>query len=345
MENITNLKTRDQTVDVLRGIGIVLMIMGHIGFGTKFDLWIHAFHMPMFYIISGYFFKKEIVKTDYFISKKSKELLLPYFSFALIGIFVAYTMGGAQGLIFWSAVRNILFSPNQGMPPSDPAIWFLVVLFWINVMFHYLHKWFGKNNGVLFTVCMLIGFAGMYLIKREQVILPLGLDAAFVGLAFMSTGYLFKEYMEKKYWKKILNMPIIIFLILGVFNIILIFFNGTANFRAGIYNNLFLNWFNAVLATVLLWNLSKWITKLSNKIRLVKIPAEGVAEIGKHSIIFLAMNQILLEVLAPEWNKLLRTNWYWNNCVGIMKLVSICFVCFVITAIVENTSLKKLIGH
>lgn len=33
-----------------------MMVMGHVGFGNKFDLWIHAFHMPMWFIISGYFF-------------------------------------------------------------------------------------------------------------------------------------------------------------------------------------------------------------------------------------------------------------------------------------------------
>ena len=45
-------------VDLFRAVGIVLMIMGHVGFGNMFSKWIHIFHMPMFFVISGYFFSK-----------------------------------------------------------------------------------------------------------------------------------------------------------------------------------------------------------------------------------------------------------------------------------------------
>lgn len=51
-------KCRVEYVDLFRGIGIIIMIMGHIGFGRLFDHYIHAFHMPMFFFASGYFFKK-----------------------------------------------------------------------------------------------------------------------------------------------------------------------------------------------------------------------------------------------------------------------------------------------
>ena len=52
-----SVKNRVEWMDVFRGTGIILMIMGHIGFGDHFDIFIHAFHMPMFFFISGFFFK------------------------------------------------------------------------------------------------------------------------------------------------------------------------------------------------------------------------------------------------------------------------------------------------
>ena len=52
-----SVKNRVEWMDVFRGTGIILMIMGHIGFGDYFDIFIHAFHMPMFFFISGFFFK------------------------------------------------------------------------------------------------------------------------------------------------------------------------------------------------------------------------------------------------------------------------------------------------
>lgn len=46
---------RIDSIDIFRGMGIIIMVMGHIGFGYVFDHFIHAFHMPMFYFVSGMF--------------------------------------------------------------------------------------------------------------------------------------------------------------------------------------------------------------------------------------------------------------------------------------------------
>lgn len=48
-------KQRDGVLDAMRGIGIVLMVVGHSGFGgTAF---IYLFHMALFFMLSGYFFR------------------------------------------------------------------------------------------------------------------------------------------------------------------------------------------------------------------------------------------------------------------------------------------------
>ena len=52
-------KSRVEYIDLFRAIGIILMIMGHIKFGSHFDKWIHAFHMPMFFFISGWFYRRK----------------------------------------------------------------------------------------------------------------------------------------------------------------------------------------------------------------------------------------------------------------------------------------------
>ena len=53
----TKTTLRDPSFDILKGLGILLMIMGHVGFGELFSKYIHAFHMPLFFLISGYFYK------------------------------------------------------------------------------------------------------------------------------------------------------------------------------------------------------------------------------------------------------------------------------------------------
>lgn len=59
MDNFIS-KQRLDYIDVFRSLGIIAMVMRHVGFGGKFDHFIHAFHMPMFFFISGFFYKRRV---------------------------------------------------------------------------------------------------------------------------------------------------------------------------------------------------------------------------------------------------------------------------------------------
>ena len=43
---------RDSTIDILKGIGIILVVLGHADF--PFRDWVYLFHMALFFITSGY---------------------------------------------------------------------------------------------------------------------------------------------------------------------------------------------------------------------------------------------------------------------------------------------------
>lgn len=53
-------QNRDITFDMMKGIGIILVIIGHLahGFGWLVPA-IYTFHMPLFFILSGYFYKEK----------------------------------------------------------------------------------------------------------------------------------------------------------------------------------------------------------------------------------------------------------------------------------------------
>ena len=47
-------------IDNAKGIGIILMILGHIpNMPEFFHSWIYSFHMPLFFFISGYLFNEK----------------------------------------------------------------------------------------------------------------------------------------------------------------------------------------------------------------------------------------------------------------------------------------------
>ena len=70
-------------IDIARGIAILLMIIGHtIKYGTLRNA-IFSFHMPLFVIVSGYFYKEKSIKDE--ICNSIVHLLIPCI---IIGFFV-----------------------------------------------------------------------------------------------------------------------------------------------------------------------------------------------------------------------------------------------------------------
>ena len=68
-------KQRDPVLDSMRGIGIVLMVLGHSGFpGTDY---IYLFHMALFFMLSGWFFSLR-GGLVYFVRRKLVTLWLPF---------------------------------------------------------------------------------------------------------------------------------------------------------------------------------------------------------------------------------------------------------------------------
>lgn len=43
-------------VDVAKGVGIFLMVMGHSSMPDAVNRWIYSFHMPLFFLLSGLVF-------------------------------------------------------------------------------------------------------------------------------------------------------------------------------------------------------------------------------------------------------------------------------------------------
>lgn len=49
-------------LDILKGIGILLMVFDYVGWGMTIHTYIQSFHMPLFFIVSGFLYKKVILK-------------------------------------------------------------------------------------------------------------------------------------------------------------------------------------------------------------------------------------------------------------------------------------------
>ena len=59
---------RIEWIDVSKGIGIILVLIGHISLNGGLNKFIYSFHMPLFFILSGFTFN--LAKKEKFIKNK-----------------------------------------------------------------------------------------------------------------------------------------------------------------------------------------------------------------------------------------------------------------------------------
>lgn len=138
-----------KSIDILRGIAITLVILGHAIIVFPINLhdvpwcsfvftWLSAVHMPLFFAISGFCYHT-IEKPDYknYINKKIKRLLIPYFFIGFIEIIVkqifASFVNSAQGL--GDSISSMILGGGY---------WFLYTLFIIFLIFPFLESMYMK---------------------------------------------------------------------------------------------------------------------------------------------------------------------------------------------------------
>ncbi len=72
---------RQDWIDILKGLGIAAVVIGHIVPGTAARI-IYLFHMPLFFFLSGYLFRPS--SPAKMLSKGTKRLLVPYACFLIV---------------------------------------------------------------------------------------------------------------------------------------------------------------------------------------------------------------------------------------------------------------------
>ena len=147
---------RDVTFDIMKGLGIICMILGHIPVGGITQQVIYSFHMPMFFFISGYFFSRKNTFLE-FIRGKFLTILLP--AFFTIGILLLYRVL-AHLLI---GTELVLFSHIIG------PLWFLFALFWGVVILYFITNF--KSVKVRIAISLFVSLIGLFFSHYYLVLL------------------------------------------------------------------------------------------------------------------------------------------------------------------------------
>lgn len=335
---------RINNVDILKGFGIVFMIFGHVYFGEYFDIYIHAFHMPLFILISGYFFRCDNITFKKFISKKIKTLIIPYSIFGIFHYCIwVILIGVNRESNIVEPLYNLLWvNTNLNMPIAG-ALWFLTCLFIIELIFFTMKKYIKKNSNFN-TVIICILTVGAYFSKITSIRLPYGIDTALIGVGFFYVGYLIRKYENRnKIVNKLMNLNLLQTYALLLLNIPLIFMNGLVNMRTIIYNNIILFFINSIIAIIGYWNLAKYIEK--SKCAIVESIGDVLLSIGRNSIVYLVLNQITILCLYKFTSITISNN---GGIMYLMQKIMVFIGTFIFLKIISivfiKTKLRIIIG-
>lgn len=130
-------------IDICRGLGIVLVVLGHAlkqtgesnrGFSILLSV-IYSFHMPLFFFLSGFVAIKILTFKEWtqcwkFVKDRAFRLLIPYFTVGILYIPFKYFLSGyAVQKYDFSQMWRIFAGENP-----NTALWYLYVLFFVSVI-------------------------------------------------------------------------------------------------------------------------------------------------------------------------------------------------------------------
>lgn len=326
-------------IDVLKGLGMLMILIGHINFGKLLEIYMYSFHVPIFFFISGYLFLPEKYEFKEFVMRKIKTLLIPYFSFGFASyLFWLFIYGIPRGANLINTLTSVLWSNTRNNMPITGAIWFLTSIFFTEIINWLIIRKIDniKFSMALFLICAL-GIIGISL-PMYAIRLPFAIDVSLVGSVFFYVGYKIKNSNflknitnNKNYW---------ILICVNIINIIMIFNNGKIALKSGNYSNPILFYINAFISIIIWFNWSVKICKNENNYKNIK---RLLKYIGRNSIVFLSLQEICIFILS---NLLKIASQYFSipNLIAstITLLLSICML-YVASEFFSKTKYKFFI--
>mgnify|MGYP000174688508 FL=1 len=171
-------------LDALKGILIMLVILGHVIQSSISDYQhnvlfrlIYSFHMPLFFLISGYLTYKG--KYDgKLVSKRFVQCIIPFISWAFLLPILE------TGIWNLSRTANILLYPDNGL-------WFLYNLFFYCVMVSLSERWASVKLKQEYVLLIIVAFSYVLM-----AILHIKLNATQICwyFPFFAMGYYMRKY-------------------------------------------------------------------------------------------------------------------------------------------------------
>ncbi len=300
-----DIKKRIEFIDLAKGVCIILVVVAHCGVAINIPGW-EIVRMPLYFILSGLFFK------DYggwgrFVIQKTNKILIPFFFFYLLGNIAYYLIKTFAPNLLITGSRGIcdIFDNRQFF---NGPIWFLLCLFWCNVLFCTIQRYIKKDS---FRLLLIVVFGGMgwYLGNVVHIFLPLFIDVAFTALPFFAFGYYLKHtsiLYPNKFDKSHLVFAISFWLIAFCLTKL-------TDFRLSLHYNILEGWatylisFTSVMSILFLCKVVK------------RVPF--VSYVGRYSIILLCTHHLIYRPVKVVFSGIIMNTTWLHVSVAVVTLL------------------------
>lgn len=248
-----NKRHRMDYIDMTRGFAICLVVLGHI-WDNPLCNFITSFHVPVFFVLSGYLTKLKDKRNQATTSshdrrlhmelwKRTKQLMVPYVVYSVVWIsFTYFALDSSLELLRENVVQTVVLY-------GCGALWFLPAILIAQIIFLVLRHICVKNNmmkalPICVTIMFGIGVAFLYTLNIECKSL-ITILRSLVGLGFFAFGYWGLHYLVNGIEHKF---------VLGfitLLDLILAYCNGTVDLWGGRFNNLLIYLITSLLGSYL----------------------------------------------------------------------------------------------
>ena len=186
--------SRIEWIDLAKGICIVLVVLNHVSITMDIDyplsIQVTSFRMPLYFILSGLFFKQYEGFVG-FLKRKTNKLLIPFMFFLLMTSVLPYA------IIRHDLSLKYFFTEMNG-PIYNFAIWFLLCLFEINILFYLIQWTVGRlvpryQTLTVMLISFLLGCCGLTM-GVARVWNVLYLCTTLTALPFFAFGWWLKRH-------------------------------------------------------------------------------------------------------------------------------------------------------
>ena len=316
-----NQHRRIDFVDLTKGVCIILVVMAHIG-GAFDQLDQHSmlscFRMPLYFFISGIFFKPYEGLSD-FIIRKTNKLIIPFIFFYVSAFLLKYIVwkiapGTLHLPVSW---RELLFVfHGHDLIKFNPPIWFLLALFNCNILFYLIHYLRDKHLSLMFAATLLIGCTGFFL-GKFHIELPLYIDVAMTALPFYVAGFWVRRYNFFLFPSHRFDKIIPAFVLLAL--VVMYFTATTPGMRTNNYPGNIFQVYIAAFAGIFM------IMLICKKIKRISI----VSYLGRYSIITLSIHGPIIHFARPVVSHYIHNDWAEASALLLLTLT----ICILFTPI------------